>query len=257
MVESGKNSAVIIGHPAHVLRIYRFVEIYQPIVFVLTDGSGTSGRSKSQIAADVVEECGAKTSHVFGRFADAEMYKVMRDQDLDALTALVDDILFEFERNNVELVVGDAAEGFNPTHDLCRYLTNAIARVHSSRSGKAVKNFDFLLDGPPDVCPSVDPPPIRITLSETELSRKKEAIERFPDIKPDIDQFFRNFGEAGLKTECLRPVANVNGSAPSSDGEPFYERYGSQKVKEGLYPETISFEKHLRPLAEFLTHYPL
>jgi hypothetical protein len=34
-----RNIAVVIGHPGHELRIYRFIEIYKPRVYKLTDGS--------------------------------------------------------------------------------------------------------------------------------------------------------------------------------------------------------------------------
>ena len=44
-INNGSNGkvAVILGHPAHVLRIYRFIEIYKPIIYIITDGSEMTG----------------------------------------------------------------------------------------------------------------------------------------------------------------------------------------------------------------------
>ena len=50
-------------------------------------------------------------------------------------------------------VVGDSDEGYSPTHDVCRLLTNAALEMIRRRSGRQVANFDFAVVGAPDECP--------------------------------------------------------------------------------------------------------
>ena len=40
--------------------------------------------------------------------------------------------------------------------------------------------------------------------------------------------------------------------ASSGDAPPDYERYGRQRVEEGVYPEVICYDQHIRPLADLL-----
>ena len=46
-------------------------------------------------------------------------------------------------------VAGDAAEGYNPTHDVCRLVINAAVAI-AARRGVSIPNLEFPLDAPPD-----------------------------------------------------------------------------------------------------------
>ncbi|MCC5636203.1 hypothetical protein LC593_10100 [Nostoc sp. CHAB 5844] len=46
----------------------------------------------------------------------------------------------------MELVIGDAVEGYNPSHDICRLMINAAVEILLKREHK-IDNFDFLLSG--------------------------------------------------------------------------------------------------------------
>jgi hypothetical protein len=169
----------------------------------------------------------------------------------------VDEIVRDLELNEIDLVVGDAVEGFNPTHDLCRYLINAAVRIYAEKAKTKIDNFDFLLDGPPDYCPpELDQEGIRIRLSDTEFERKMAAVRDYPDIAVDIEQAIKQHGESAFRTECLRPVKDTSSYTGWKGDGPHYERYGKAKVRNGMYPEAITFQGHLRPLADFLASYP-
>ena len=256
MIPPGVNTAIIIGHPAHGLRVHRFLEIYKPFFYIITDGSGSSGNSKVGNAVDIIENCAAKASPVMCRFSDAEMYRIIKEYDTETLTKLVDEIVADLERNDIDLVVGDAAEGFNPTHDLCRYLVNAVVKIYGTKKGGDIGNFDFLLHGPPGFCPpEVKDESIRIELNKEDFGRKMSSIRNYPDIAVDIEHAFRNYGETAFQTECLRPVKAPNQYTAWDTDMPYYESYGSKRVKEGVYSDVISFEQHLLPLAKYLTKY--
>jgi hypothetical protein len=45
-MESFGESALIIAHPGHEIRVHGWLERAKPVVYVLTDGSGRSGQSR-------------------------------------------------------------------------------------------------------------------------------------------------------------------------------------------------------------------
>lgn len=253
-INNGSNGkvAVILGHPAHVLRIYRFIEIYKPIIYIITDGSGSKGESKLDHVTRIIEDCGASTSRLTCRFTDAEMYRVIRDAVTETLHGLVEELSEDLGKNDVAVVAGDAIEGFNPIHDLCRYLINAAVKIHSSRKNRTVGNFDLLLDGPPDQGSNGDGS-IRIKLSAEDFARKMQAINAYPGIEPDIQKAMRLYGENAFQNESLRPVRTPDQLSGWDTDVPFYESYGAKMVESGVYSEVITFEKHLLPLAKYLS----
>ena len=51
---------------------------------------------------------------------------------------------------------------------------------------------------------------------------------------------------------CHPESAGRGGLEWDGDGKPFYEEYGAKQVAAGHYAEVITFEHHLRPLAQAL-----
>src|SRR4029079_14368834 len=49
----------------------------------------------------------------------------------------------------IDFVAGDALEGYNPMHDVCRLAINAAATVAGHVRGRAVANFKFSLIAEP------------------------------------------------------------------------------------------------------------
>ena len=248
------NVALILGHPAHVLRVYRFIELVRPVIYILTDGSGSSGESRAGHVTKLLSGCGARSSGVMCRFTDGEMYRVVCEGDTGLLRVLVDEIVDDLGENDINVIAGDAIEGFNPIHDLCRYLTNAIATIHARRAGRSVHNYDFLLDGPPDIGSdeSVDGS-IRIRLTDDEFERKMASIREYPGIETDVKRAMELCGEAAFRNESLRPVTNVKTYCGWDTDLPYYESYGAEMVEKGVYSELITYHDHLLPLAQYLT----
>jgi hypothetical protein len=151
----------------------------------------------------------------------------------------------------IQTVVADAMEGFNPTHDLCRYMTNAAVLIAERATGRNIANFDFVLVAPPDTAPgAIRDQCVHLQLDPPALTRKRIAAENYPELKEEIDAAISRFGLDIFATELLRPVAT--GLAAECDGQPFYETHGENRVKEGHYHEVIRYQEHVLPLIRAL-----
>ena len=59
MLPPGKRAVLVIGHPGHELRVFHWLEMLRPVVFVLTDGSGGSGYSRLPSTTRILDQVGA------------------------------------------------------------------------------------------------------------------------------------------------------------------------------------------------------
>jgi hypothetical protein len=245
------NPALIIGHPGHELRIHHWVETARPLTFVLTDGSGRGQQSRLPSTILVLQRAGAKPAPIFGPWTDAQAYEILLSGNLAALALLTRQLAEALVANAIQAVVADAMEGFNPTHDLCRYMTNAAVLLAERATGRTVANFDFVLVAPPDTASeSIRDQCIRLQLDPAALTRKHVAAENYPELKEEIDAAISEFGLEIFATELLRPV--VADLSASFKGRPFYETHGEDRVKEGHYHQVIRYREHFRPLMEAL-----
>jgi hypothetical protein len=240
-------SALVIGHPGHELRIHHWLETARPLTFVLTDGSGRGQQPRLLSTAKVLRDAGAKSGGIFGRWTDAQAYEILLTQNLDALIEVTNELANALVGNEIRAVVADAMEGFNPTHDLCRYITNAAALTAERRSGQAIANFAFLLVGPPnatrDRC-------VSLQLDDKALARKRVAAENYPELKTEIDAAISTFGLQMFAAEILCRV--VSDLPETFSGKPYYEEYGENQVKEGHYQKVIRYQENVLPLIQAL-----
>ncbi len=251
---SHRKAALIVAHPGHELRVHRWLELARPTVYVLTDGSGRTARSRLPSTSQVLADAGAERGALYGCFSDAELYTAMLTGDMASLRRVVLALTHALSRTGVDYVVADALEGFNPSHDICRFLVNmsvAQLRAHG-RSG--LRNFDFLLEGNPDACPAhLRASAMTIELDEADLQRKLAAARAYPGLRAETDAALARFGPAAFRTECLRPVPDCRHGLDAMEHEPpYYERYGEQQVAAGHYDRVIRYRAHLQPLVQAL-----
>jgi hypothetical protein len=251
LVVINDKAALVIGHPGHELRIHHWLETARPLTFVLTDGSGRGLQSRLPSTANVLRRAGAKPAAIFGRWTDAEAYDILLSKNLRALTSVTEELAHAFVENEIEAVVADAMEGFNPTHDLCRYITNAAVLAAQGPAGRTIANSDFVLVAPPDTAPAaIRDRCVHLQLDPAALTRKRIAAENYPELKEEIDAAIARFGLEIFATEMLRPV--TADLSTTFDGQPFYETHGENRVKEGHYHEVIRYREHFQPLMEAL-----
>jgi hypothetical protein len=247
---AGRNAALVVAHPGHELRVHRWLELAKPTVYVLTDGSGHTGHSRMPSTSKVLADAGAAPGALYGCCSDAELYAVMLAPDRTRLQRLVQALADALVQTDADYVVADALEGFNPSHDLCRFLVNASVAVARKATGRALPNFDFLLDGSPTACPAdLRDAALTLELTDEELERKLAAAKGYPELRGETESALARFGAAAFRTECLRPVVDARQGLDGMEQEPpYYERYGEQQVAAGHYDRVIRYRTHLQPL---------
>jgi hypothetical protein len=242
-----RRTALVVAHPGHELRVHRWLELTRPVVFVLTDGSGSHGVSRLDSTTALLGQAGAAAGSIYGRLSDRELYRAILAGDLGLFTALADELAQGLAE--VDLVAGDAVEGYNPGHDVCRLLLNA-AVLHLEAEGRRIANFDFPLVGAPDDCsPGDRSEALRLDLDEAALHRKLAAARTYPELAGEVDTALADHGSERFRVECLRPVHYGLDIAPLFSHPPFYETHGEKRVSLGLYGQVIRFREHLAPLA--------
>jgi hypothetical protein len=251
-----RRAALVVAHPGHELRIHGWMVLARPIVCVLTDGSGHSGQSRLESTTRLLGQCGALQGMVYGRFKDVDIYAAILETDFGFFTDLAEEIGQAFARDGVEYVVGDAIEGYNPIHDLCRSVINAAVELTNTKSTNRIANFDFLVIGPPDLKSDESRgEEIWLRLDEIALDRKLEAAKSYLELRDDVTNMINEAGSAAFRFEALRPVRSAAGVDSLVEEPPFYERYGERQVLEGYYRRVIRYREHIFPLVEALQNY--
>ncbi len=251
-------TALVIAHPGHELRIHGWLERERPLVFVLTDGSGSGGHPRLASTAEVLHRVGARPGSVFGRFSDRSLYQAILDQDLAPLESVAKEMADALVEAGVDAVAGDAIEGFNPGHDLCRVLADAAVAIARRRSGRPVASHAFLLDGRPDDTPSTVAGigeaggAFHLSLDDEALARKLAAAFAYPEMKGEVERNLAEHGEAAFRTECFQPVDPEADLERLLDDPPYYERYGERQVAAGHYESVLRFRQHFLPVARAL-----
>lgn len=248
-LESFRRPALVVGHPGHELKVFGWMSEYAPRVYVITDGSGRSGLSRIRSTAALIAAAGARPGEVFGSISDSRMYQAMLARDFTFFLRLVDALTEAFVSHDIDFVAGDACEGFNPTHDLCRSIINAATLKAQRMAGRQVANFEFYLtEWEPNGRPQThDEQCVHWVLDRRQLSAKLDVANRYAELKEEIRRALALRGEEYFRVECMRPV-----EAPASvswrSGKPLYETWGEQRVKEGGYHTVISFKNHISPI---------
>jgi len=243
--------ALVIAHPGHELRIFRWMEQTRPVVCVLTDGSGAGGVSRVESTQRVVHGAGATMGRWQGRVRDADVYQWLLSAADSCFLNLVDELTDILESQRIRTVAADAAEGFNPAHDVCRLIVNAAVARLSSR-GHAIDSYEFPLERSPTDLRRPPAGQIRVVLDDAALDRKLDAAENYPELKAEVDRALTVHGRDAFRTECLWNVAAPFDLASQYDGAPAYERYGAQRVAQGIYRTMITYADHIAPVERAL-----
>lgn len=247
-----KKCALVIAHPGHELQVYQWLKLARPTVFVLTDGSGRSGKSRLGSTTKILQEAGAVSGSIFGRVTDIDLYHAILCRDFHFFIGLAENLAKQLDEQQVEYVAGDAVEGYNPGHDLCRLIINAAVAILKHRQRLVLDNFDFMLSGRPDgalagSCGQA----ITFRLNDQDFEAKLQAARSYPELREQIKATVNDHGLEAFRTECLRRVNTTNPCYRLQE-TPFYERYGENQVSAGFYSDVIRYREHMVPVAEAL-----
>jgi hypothetical protein len=240
---------LIIAHPGQELRVHAWLERTRPTSFVLTQGDGAVGHSRLRSTTAVLTRAGAPVGSVYGSLKDREIYAALVERRHAVFLRILDALADALIASNVDSVVSDAEEGYNPSHDVCRYLASAAAALAARSAGREIEGFDFPLIGAPDVCAAeLCSRALWIRLDDDALSRKLSAAASYPELRHEVDAALATVGAQAFRTECLRPWTSPRGE----DGtRPFYEVHGERKVAAGIYSDVIR-QEHLLSLRDAL-----
>ena len=243
--------ALVIAHPGHELRVHHWVERVRPVVCVLTDGSGSNRHSRLESTERVLDRAGAEPGPIFGRLSDRAIYRALTDGDTGRFVDLAREIEALIVERGIRVVAGDALEGYNPAHDVCRMIIDAVCR---RVAGRAVENLEFSLFGHP----GEGPPPRsgserRLRLDDAALGRKFEAAEGYVELQDEVAASLEAFGRESFRAEVLLPATR---SEPT-EVPPFYESFGELRVRSGAYAEVLRYQEHVVPVQRALDAYVL
>ena len=160
------------------------------------------------------------------------------------LVSLVAELAAQLERDRPAIIVGDAAEGYNPVHDLCRLIAGAAVAM----AGVPVKQYEYAVVDHPH---SFDAAAIVIELDAAEYAAKMERARGQAAALTDIEELLSRHGADAYRREVLCPVvdwAAIDGDA----AQPLYERYGEERVAAGRYTKVIRRREHMLPLRDAL-----
>ena len=218
------------------------MERVQPVVAVLTDGSGSTEAPRLDESRAVLARAGARPAATFGAMTDRAAYAALMAGDarpfVQARDALVDTLLTDGVRG----VVIDAAEGYNPVHDVCHWIGRAAVR-HARRFGLETTTFEVDLISHPDTAGEG----LRVALDDQAFARKLAAIAGYVALKGEAEAAFSRYGQEAFRVEFLRRVDDAPPPPPS--WIPFYEQVGEERVRAGVYSSVLRYRDHVRPIA--------
>ena len=244
--------ALIAGHPGHELKLFGWLSECRPRLYVITDGSGRRGVSRAPASAALAERLGLQQDKIFGCISDSNIYQAMLERDSAFFLGLAEELAASLVENRIDLVAGDAAEGYNPTHDLCRVVIDAAVLMAERTTGLSIANYEICLtEWEEGFQEQHDERCAHLRLDDRLLRQKLEAAENYGGLREEVDRAIARRGKEYFRTECLRkvsyPFALRRGAI-----KPMYERWGERRVADGKYDHVIRFEEHILPITEVI-----
>jgi hypothetical protein len=242
---AGGNWLLLFAHPGHELRAHHLMERTQPLVGVLTDGSGSTGVSRLDETRSLLDRVGARPAPVFGALSDREAYAALMDTDAEPFVVLVEQIVYTLCGEAITAILVDSAEGYNPIHDICHWIGRA-AIAKAQLKGARIDLFELDVVSHPDGAGGG----LRLVLDDQAFARKLGAVDRYQALASETKTGFQQHGTDAFRVEFLRRV--VDGPAPPESEVPYYEEVGEARVREGRYGSVLRYAQHVRPVIEKL-----
>jgi len=228
--------------------VHGWLEWARPVVCVVTDGSGAAGRSRLDATEGVLQRAGASTGPLFGRLPDRAVYEALLAGDTSLFRRLAAELATALA--DVDYVVGDAAEGYNPTHDVCRLLIDAAVERVGRVRGRRPASYAFPLTGAPAAGLPDGSERVQLTLDDAALARKLAAARGYSALTDEVDVALVRLGVEAFRIEPFAP--GEGGDGLGSGPPPYYERHGERRVAEGVYARVVRFREHVLPVARAL-----
>ena len=136
------------AHPGHELRLFGWLQAVRPTVCFLTDGSGADGTPRLARSSELIDSAGAAAGPMYGSASDRTIYAALLAGETELFRGLAQRLAAVLTEGGYDTIVGDAAEGYNPSHDVARMLVDAAVGI-VRKDGASIDNFAFPLVGHP------------------------------------------------------------------------------------------------------------
>ena len=217
------------------------MERERPRVFILSDGSGGAQSSRLDYSIAAIRGAGATLIEGSGQRSDREWYAAILAGDIATFTQTADVLASAALTMHAPLVVSDAADGYNPLHDLCQAIAGAVvARI--ARGSKAPK---FLVS--PAIASAMGTPSIAWKLEEEAARRKQLAVSANMPLAEEAARLLAEAPDALYIEQLLVPTFDW-----PENWTPEWEAFGRKRVKEGRFADPISYRDHVLPIAKAL-----
>ncbi|MEP6940129.1 MAG: hypothetical protein ABI846_10215 [Rudaea sp.] len=229
------------------MRLFGWIAQTRPLVAILTDGSGSTGVSRIDISGELIGRLGGEIV-MAGRFAEPDLYELIRSGDAEPLAAVVADLAALLQVEGSDLIVSDADEGYHPGHDLCTPIAAcAAALCHTSP-----RHCEYRVVGDSRACSAHAS---LLALDDTTLSEKIDTARRYAaesgaTLSAEVAFMFDAYGEESFRYEYLFPAGSEGPQL--HDGLRYYEKRGEERVREGRYREVLRHATHVEPLVAAL-----
>lgn len=248
MSVSGR-AALVVAHPGHELALTGWLTMSRPTVFVITDGSGQLSRSRLHSTTKVLLRTGARPGSIYGHLSDKEVYEAMLGRDVDLFLRMTFELADWMWLDGVDYVVGDSAEGYNPTHDVCRVIVGGAVELASRLRGRPIGNYEYVVTGQRSDCMTGRcGGTIKLELNDDALEKKIAEALAYPELAGEVESAIQRDGLEAFRHECFHPVDNRMSWIPERNGKPYYEKHGQAKVAAGKYGRTVRYAEHIVPL---------
>jgi AcrR family transcriptional regulator len=246
---SNGRAVLVVAHPGHELTLAGWLAKIEPAVFVITDGSGQLSRPRLHSTTKVLLRTGARPGSIYGHFSDQEVYEAMLNHDVDLFLRMTFELADWIVLDGIDYVVGDSAEGYNPTHDVCRMIVGGAVELATRLGGRPIGNYEYVVTGRRDDCIAGRcEGTIRLKLDDEALERKLAAALAYPELADEVEAAVRRDGIEAFRWECLHPVNNRKSWTPVEKSKPYYEEHGEARVASGKYQRLVRYAEHIAPL---------
>ena len=252
---TAKRSFAFLGHPAHELRAYGWIEQLKPDVMMLTDGSGSANTPRLHYSENNFTTAGVTKAqlHFDLTAPDTALYKAIELQDASFFKVRFDALVNYLVELDIELLLCDGMEAYNSTHDIGHDLARAAAHKASQVLGHEIICCEFALADM--FAPSPECQDWMLELSPESMQKKLELAFHYQKVDEknvlvSLDDLIERYGIDTFQTEQLRLAPAFDTGIRKPDGEPFYETFGKKRVEEGIYKHVITWENHIKPLCE-------
>jgi len=248
------NPLVFLGHPGHELRILGWLGKVRPPVWVMTDGSGSTGRPRTERSRAVLEKTGCAIGPMFGRYSDRVIHDALLNGDTAFFLRLTAELVAAIRSGEHDGVIYDGAEGYNPSHD----LVNMMAVAATKRTG--VPLYDFPLVGDPNgPLERRTERSILYQLNDDELAEKVQTAINYAQsvgatLLEEVKDSLAKFTPELFRRERLLPVEISDYEQRFESSKPYYELRGEERLASGHYSSVIRLKEHLAPIVRALQH---